>query len=101
MRDYRDATRDIPEDKDGAEVFIAALDRAVRRAHSLPEPDPEKARLSDVFLIRNVYDDEDMKALIFSDRFTPKKRLELQEAVEELLLDQPMFPPECYRLQRV
>lgn len=101
MRDYKNAVRNLSEDKDGVEAFIAALEKAVKRANALPEPDPEKARLSDAFAIRNVYDDHDVKALISSDRFTPEKRLKLQEAVEELLLEQPMFPPDCYALRRI
>lgn len=101
LRDYKDATRDLPEDKDGVGAFIAALEKAVKRAYALPEPDPEKARLSDAFSIRNIYDDHDVKALISSDRFTPEKRLKLQEAVEELLMEQPMFPPESYALRRI
>lgn len=72
----------------------------MKRAHALPEPDPEKAQLADVFCIRNIYDDPDLKVLIASDRFTTEKRLALQEVVDDLLLQQPMFPPECYALRR-
>ncbi|KAG8920373.1 hypothetical protein FRC01_000796 [Tulasnella sp. 417] len=100
LRDYREATHDMPEDRDDADVFINALEKAVRRVHNLPEPDTEKAQLSDVFSVRNIYDDPEIKALINSDRFTREKRLELQEAVEDLLLQQPVFPPECYALLR-
>lgn len=100
LRDYKDSTRDMAEDKDGVEVFTAALEKAVRRAYALPEPDPEKAQISDIFLIRNIYDDPDVQSLISSDRFNQEKRRELQEAVEEMLTEQPMFPPACYTLQR-
>ncbi|KAG8914930.1 hypothetical protein FRC00_009598, partial [Tulasnella sp. 408] len=65
----------MPEDKEDAEIFIGALERAVRRVHALPEPDAEKAQLSDVFAVRNIYDDPEIKVLINSDRFTPEKRL--------------------------
>lgn len=101
LRDYKEAMFDMPEDKEEAEVFIGALEKAVGRAHALPEPDAEKAQFSDVFAVRNIYDDPDIKALVNSDRFTPEKRLVLQEAVEDLLSQQPMFPPECYALPRV
>lgn len=101
LREYREATYDIKDDRAGVEAFIGALESAVKRAQALPDPDPEKARASDVFSIRSPYDDPDVKALIDSDRFTPGKRLELQNAVEELLLQQPMFPPECYALQEL
>ncbi|KAG8919863.1 hypothetical protein FRC01_001054 [Tulasnella sp. 417] len=100
LREYREATCDMMNDRDGVEAFIAALEKAVKRAHALPDPDPEKAQFSDAFSIRNTYEDPDVKALVDSDRFTPGKRLELQSAVQDLLLQQPMFPPECYAIQR-
>lgn len=91
----------MPDDREGVDAFIGALEKVVKRAHALPEPDPKKARISDVFSIRNAYDDPDVKALIDSNRFTSGKRLELQNAVEDLLSQQPIFPPECYALRRV
>ncbi|KAG8964242.1 hypothetical protein FRC00_003234 [Tulasnella sp. 408] len=100
LQDYKDATCDMRENRDDVEVFTAALEKAVKRAYALPEPDPEKAQLEDVFSIRNIYDDPDVKALITPDRFSAEKRLALQEVVEELLMQQPMFPPECYALRR-
>ncbi|KAG8952462.1 hypothetical protein FRC04_004522 [Tulasnella sp. 424] len=100
LRDYKDSTRDMSDDKDGVEVFIAALEKAVQRAYALPEPDPEKAQISDVFVIRNVNDDPDVQSFIYSDRFSQEKRRALQETVEELLTEQPMFPPACYAFQR-
>ncbi|KIO19516.1 hypothetical protein M407DRAFT_30841 [Tulasnella calospora MUT 4182] len=101
LREYREATCDMLDDRNGVDAFIGALEKAVKRAHALPEPDPEKAQLSDAFSVRNIYDDPDVKALIDSERFTPEKRLELQNAVEDLLLQQPIFPPNCYAIQRV
>ncbi|KAG8914929.1 hypothetical protein FRC00_009597 [Tulasnella sp. 408] len=100
LMEYREATWDMLDDRDGVENFTRALETAVKRAHALPDPDPEKARLSDAFSIRNTYDDPDVKALIDSDRFTPGKRIELQNAVQDLLLRQPLFPLECYAIQR-
>ncbi|KAG8914928.1 hypothetical protein FRC00_009596 [Tulasnella sp. 408] len=100
LKDYKEATLNVEEDRDGVEAFISALEKAVKRADGLPEPDPEKAQLADVFWIRNIYDDPDIKALIASDQFTSEKRLALQEVVEDLLLQQPIFPPECYALRR-
>ncbi|KAG9003909.1 hypothetical protein FRB90_011088 [Tulasnella sp. 427] len=95
LQDYKEATRDFPDDDD-VKSFVSALEKAISRAQTLREPDPEKAQYYDVFSIRNIYDDPDIKALVASDRFTPEKRLKLQETVTNLLLQQPVFPPECY-----
>ncbi|KAG8911424.1 hypothetical protein FRC01_005719 [Tulasnella sp. 417] len=99
LRDYKTATQNIPVDRDGVQAFTDALEQAVKRAHTLQEPDQEKGQLSDVFYIRNIYEDPDIKLLIASDRFSPEKRLKLQESVEDLLQQQPVFPPECYALR--
>lgn len=99
LKDYRNATQNVPHDRDGVKAFTDALEKAVKRAHALQEPDQEKGQLCHVFSIRNIYDDPDIKALISSDRFTQEKRLKLQESVEDLLQQQPVFPPECYALR--
>ncbi|KAG9003910.1 hypothetical protein FRB90_011089 [Tulasnella sp. 427] len=99
LREYRMATADVSNDKNGPKAFTAALEKAVERSQVLPEPDSEKAQFSDVFWLRNVYDDPDIKILVASDQFTPEKRLRLQETVDNLLLQQPLFPAECYALR--
>lgn len=85
---------------DEVKAFIGALEKAVQRAYGLPVPEEGKAQLSDVFSIRSIYNDPDVWALVTSERFTLEKRLELQRVAEELLIQQPMFPPNCYALQR-
>lgn len=100
LEDYRESASSIPGDSAGATVFISALEKAVQRAHALPEPDPEKAEISDAFSIRSIHNDPDVRLLVASGDFTPEKRLELQRMAEDILQQQPMFPPECYALQR-
>ncbi|KAG8976591.1 hypothetical protein FRC05_003430 [Tulasnella sp. 425] len=90
----------MAEGRDEVKVFIGALEKAVQRAYALPVPEEEEAQLSDVFSIRSIYNDPDVWALVNSKRFTPEERLELQRVAEELLIQQPMFPPDCYALDR-
>ncbi|KAG8976592.1 hypothetical protein FRC05_003431 [Tulasnella sp. 425] len=99
LEDYINSTRSMSESRDEAKVFIGTLEKALQRAYALPEPDEGKAQLSDVFFIRSIYNDPDVRALVASERFTPEKRLEVQRVAEELLRQQPMFPPKCYALQ--
>ncbi|KAG8919864.1 hypothetical protein FRC01_001055 [Tulasnella sp. 417] len=97
---YRDsASRHLSGNSDGAKVFMSALETAVQRANALPEPDPEKAEISDAFSIRSIYNDPDLGFLVGSAGFSLEKRLGLQQMTEDILLQQPMFPPECYALQ--
>ncbi|KAG9041119.1 hypothetical protein FS837_012718 [Tulasnella sp. UAMH 9824] len=94
LEDYRDLAGDE------AKVFVNALGQAAQTAYALPEPDPEKTEFHEAFHIRTVYDDPNVKKLVTSEMITPKKRLELERVSEEILQQQPMFPPECYAILR-
>lgn len=73
-----------------------ALEKATQRAYELETP--EKVDWFDVFVIRNIYDDPDLKTLIDSDQFAPGRRQALYEAIEDMVLKYPLFPPQCYAL---
>lgn len=90
------STRGMSQSRDELKIFIGVLEKAVQRACALAGPDEGKAQLSDVFSIRSIYNDPDVRALVASERFTLDERLELQRVAEELLIQQPMFPPERY-----
>ncbi|KIO20909.1 hypothetical protein M407DRAFT_29462 [Tulasnella calospora MUT 4182] len=96
LQGYKRATDSIVQDGHNANLIVNALEKATQRAYELEKP--EKAQWFDVFVIRNIYDDPDLKALIDSDRFAPGKRQELYEAIEDMSLQYPLFPPECYAL---
>lgn len=94
LEDYKERTRHISGDRD-VNTIISALSKAVRAALDQAEPSPGKATLEDVFKIRNIYDNPELKALVESDMFTAQRRKELYEAADEWVLQQPVFPPEC------
>lgn len=98
MEDYKEMTRHVSGDRCDVETILSALSAAVRRACEQPEPSPEKTTFADAFAIRNLYDDAGLKALVESNMFTPQRQRELYEAAEELMYQQPAFPPECYAL---
>lgn len=95
LEDYKEATRHVSDNKCD---LLAALSAAVHRVCEHPEPSPEKVTFADAFTIRNLYDDPGLKALVESSKFTPQQRRELNEVAEELMYQQPAFPPECYAL---
>lgn len=98
MEDYKEMTRHVSGDRCDVETILSALSTAVRRACEQPEPSPEKTTFGDAFAIRNIYDDPGLKALVESNMFTPQRQRELYEAAEEMMYQQPAFPPECYAL---
>lgn len=98
MKDYKEMTRHISDDRRDVDTIIACLSSAARKACDQPEPSLEKTTLVDAFEIRNIYDDPDLKALVESNLFTAERRKELSEVIEYLVDQEPAFPPECYAL---
>lgn len=94
LEDYKERTRHISGDPD-VDTITRALSKAVA---IVPTAYPEKATLEDIFKIKTIYDDPELKALVESNMFTAKRRNELYEAAEDWALQQPVFPPECYAL---
>ncbi|KAG8917573.1 hypothetical protein FRC01_002360 [Tulasnella sp. 417] len=94
LQDYKWAARHNTCDENS--VLIAdALEKAAQRAYALEEP--EKPTFADVFVLRNIYDDPDLKAVI-SSRFTSEQQLKLAKVVNNQMLQQPAFPPHCWSL---
>ncbi|KAG8923756.1 hypothetical protein FRC00_005885 [Tulasnella sp. 408] len=96
LQDYKGAMNSITQDSHNVDLIVKALEKATERAYELTNP--EKAEWFDVFVIRNIYDDPDLKALIDSDKFAPGRRQELYEAIEDMVLQYPLFPHQCYAL---
>ncbi|KAG8909950.1 hypothetical protein FRC01_006629 [Tulasnella sp. 417] len=94
LQDYKWAARHNTCDE--TTVFIAdALEKAVQKVYALEEP--EKATFADAFVIRNIYEDPDLKAVI-SSRFSSGQQLKLSKVVNNQMLQQPVFPPHCWSL---
>ncbi|KAG8921680.1 hypothetical protein FRC01_000120 [Tulasnella sp. 417] len=98
LKDYEELTRHITDDRRDIDNIITCLSNAIRKARNQPEPTPEKTTIADVFTIRNIYDDPELKALIESNMFSAERREELFEATEDLVYQEPAFPSECYAL---
>ncbi|KAG8944566.1 hypothetical protein FRC04_001689 [Tulasnella sp. 424] len=98
LEDYRETTEHLSGDRGDVETILSALSAAARRACEQPQPSPEKTTFADAFAIRNLYEDPALKTLVDSTMFTPQRRRELYAAAEELMYQQPAFPPECYAL---
>ncbi|KAG8936324.1 hypothetical protein FRC00_009067 [Tulasnella sp. 408] len=96
LQHYKTASRKSAWDKNRA-LLINALEKAVQRVYALKEP--AEATFADVFVIRNIYDDPDLKAVI-PECFTSGERLELAKVMREALLHQPEFPPPCWALTK-
>lgn len=95
LQDYKAAMKNNIFDRGNRELILSALEKAVQRVNALEAP--EKATFEDAFVIRNIYDDPDLKAVITS-RFSPDQQLRLSKTMDEILLQQPAFPPQCYSL---
>ncbi|KAG9018643.1 hypothetical protein FRB90_011068 [Tulasnella sp. 427] len=93
---YKRATSTIAHKDKNVKLITAALDKATERAYLL-QPS-EKPTWEDAFVVRSIYDDPDLKALIESNRIPAERRRRMLEAAEEMALQQPLFPPECYAL---
>ncbi|KIO27562.1 hypothetical protein M407DRAFT_190350 [Tulasnella calospora MUT 4182] len=85
-----------PRDGQRCQHLISNLQTAVGRALSETDPSPNTAKFTDVFVIRELHDDPDMKRLIASDFFTRQERQILLGKTEKKRFDKPYFPPECY-----
>lgn len=58
----------------------------------------EDAELPDAFLIRNLFDDEGLRAFVTSPALDEKLRKDLNDMEAMVIDEQPAFPPVCYAL---
>ncbi|KIO27579.1 hypothetical protein M407DRAFT_23262 [Tulasnella calospora MUT 4182] len=71
-------------------VYQSALAKAVERAQA--EPSLNEATWADVFIIRYLWFDPTLKAVIDSEKWTPSEgRQAFMAVIDEVLLDQPYF----------
>ncbi|KAG8912230.1 hypothetical protein FRC01_005212, partial [Tulasnella sp. 417] len=81
-------------------LYRAALAKAVERAQAESPLNGYDVTWSDVFIIRHLSYDPDLKGVIHnSDVTSLEGRQKLMRLIDELLLDEPHFPPECYSLK--
>lgn len=92
--DYKSAAQSSRGDKNSA-LITDALEKAVQRVNTLQEP--ENSTVADVFVIRNIYDDPELKAMI-SSCFSSGQQRKLSKVISERVLEQPIFPPHCWAI---
>lgn len=85
-------------EKDDIRLLIDTLGTAVGRALAESVPSPKTAKFTDVFVIRQIHNDPDMKAILESDFFAPEDKQGMSQIAEEADQARPYFPPECYLL---
>lgn len=109
LRDYQhDAKKVLEEfDKDLASrkkvnpvdvAHRAGLATAVQNALAEPEPLASEVDWTDVFTIYHLSFDPAFMDAIHSDRTPEKNREDLLKIIDDTLLLEPHFPPECYYL---
>ncbi|KIO32273.1 hypothetical protein M407DRAFT_18836 [Tulasnella calospora MUT 4182] len=84
------------EDRALHEAYRSALAKAVRRAQA--KRPLNNATWADVFVIRHLYHDPTLKSAIDSHWTPSKDRQDLMAKIDQMMLEEPHFPPECHAL---
>ncbi|KAG9041324.1 hypothetical protein FS837_012414 [Tulasnella sp. UAMH 9824] len=79
-------------------AYRAALAKAVERAQVEPPLNDSDVTWADVFIIRHLSYDPALKGVINSDWTSSAGRQKLMATIDQLLLEEPHYPPECYYL---
>ncbi|KAG8925826.1 hypothetical protein FRC01_009639 [Tulasnella sp. 417] len=96
LKDFNKALADHGHLEPGHRAYQRAIATATQAALAEPGPSPGDVTWADVFTVRHLFQDPALKAVIDSGWTSSDQRLELLAFIDQVLLEEPQFPPDCH-----
>lgn len=81
------------------QMCCSVVETAVQSALAEPEPSPGNVVWTYVFATRVIFHDPTLRAVIDAELALEGRPDELDDFIEDLLYQQPSFPPACYAFE--